>query len=169
METVTSEERTDIVNSSFAGDGTVYSSQRIVDVNPNGPVRTTARQTETSTADPYAVPREGTLRVQGFIYFLFGVVEGLIAIRLVLTLLGANPAAGFSRVIHGVTAPFLAPFVGLFGTVHFGGRAFEVNSVVAIFVSALIAWVLARAVELVQGETRSDGRTTSSQFDTQTR
>jgi uncharacterized protein YggT (Ycf19 family) len=169
METVTSEERTDIVDSSVAGDGTVYPGQRLVAVNPNGRVRTTARQTETFTGDPYAMRREGTLRVQGVIYFLFGVVEGLIAIRFVLPLLGANPAAGFSQVIRSITAPFLAPFVGLFGAVHSGGRVFEVDALVAIFVCALIAWVLARAVGLIMGETRWGTRTTSSQFDTQTR
>ena len=41
---------------------------RPLDVNASGPARTTAHQTETFTSDPYAVRREGTLRVQQGIY-----------------------------------------------------------------------------------------------------
>ena len=113
--------------------------------------------------------REGTLRVQGGIYLLFGILEGLLAIRFVLPLLGANPAAGFAQFIYRITGPFIAPFVGLFGTARFEGSVFEVNPLVAIFVYALIAWVLVKAVGLVMGDTRRGVRTTSSQVDTRSR
>ena len=169
MDTVTREQRTDVVNDSVAGDGTVYSGPRVVDVNSNGLARTTAHQTETFTGDPYAVRREGTLKVQGLIYLLFGVLEGLLAIRFALPLLGANQAAGFAQFIYGITGPFLAPFVGLFGTARFGGSVFEVNLLVAMLVYALIAWVLVKAVGLVMGTTRRGVHTTSSEVDTQTR
>ncbi|MGB4803504.1 MAG: hypothetical protein WBV59_12665, partial [Anaerolineae bacterium] len=76
-------------------------------VSTSAPARTTAQQTETFTSDPYAVRREGTLRVQNGIYLLFGILEGLLAIRFVLPLLGANPAAGFAQFIYSVTKPFL--------------------------------------------------------------
>ena len=169
MDTVKREERTDVVNSNVADNGTVYSGPRVVDVNPNGLAGTTAHQTETFTGDQYAVRREGTLRVQRLIYLLFGILEGLLAIRFVLPLLGANPAAGFAQLIHSITGPFLAPFVGLFGAARFGGSVFEVNPLVAILVYALIAWVLVTAVGLVMGDTRRGVHTTSSQVDTQTR
>ena len=142
---------------------------RPVDVSTGGPARTTAHQTETFTSDPYAVRREGTLRVQKGIYLLFGILEGLLAIRFVLGLLGANPAAGFAQLIFSITRPFLAPFVGLFGQPRFEGSVFEVNALVAILVYALIAWVLVKVVGLVLGETRRGVRTTSSQIDTRVR
>ena len=142
---------------------------RPVDVSPSGPARTTAHQTETFTSDPYAVRREGTLRVQKGIYLLFGILEGLLAIRFVLPLLGANPDAGFAQFIDKITRPFLAPFVGLFGTARFEGSVFEVNPLVAILVYALIAWVLVKAVGLVLGDTRRGVRTTSNQIDTRVR
>ena len=173
METVTREERTDVVNSGVAGDGTAYgtaySEPRVVDVNSNRPVRATEHRTETFTGDPYAVRREGTRRVQGLIYLLFGILEGLLAIRFVLPLLGANSAAGFSQFIYSITAPFLAPFQGLFGAARFEGGVFEVNPLVAILVYALIAWVLVKAVGLLAGETRRGVHTSSSQVDMQTR
>ena len=169
MDTVRREERTDVVNSNFADNGAVYSGPRVVDVNPNRLARTTAHQTETFTGDPYPVQSEATLRVQGGIYLLLGILEGLLAIRFVLPLLGANPAAGFAQFIYSIAGWFLAPFVGLFGTARFDGSVFEVNPLVAMLVYALIAWVLVTAVGLVMGDTRRGVHTTSSQVDTQTR
>ncbi len=103
------DEHTEVVSSNAADVG-------LGNMSTSDPVRTTAHQTETFTGDPYAVRREETLRVQRGIYLLFGVLEGLLAIRFVLPLLGANPAAGFAQLIYSITKPFLAPFVGLFGT-----------------------------------------------------
>ena len=110
-----------------------------VAVSTSGPAHTTAHQTETFTSDPYAVRREGTLRVQGVIYLLFGILEGLLAIRFVLPLLGANPDSGFAQLVYSITKPFLAPFVGLFGPARFEATVFEVDTLVAILVYALIA------------------------------
>ncbi len=139
---------------------------RTVDVSTSDPAHTTAHQTETFTSDPYAVRREGTLRVQNGIYLLFGILEGLLAIRFILPLLGANTDAGFAQFIYSITKPFLAPFVGLFGTGRFGGGVFDVSPLVAILVYALIAWVLVKLVGLVTGDTWRGVRTTSSQIDT---
>jgi len=166
VDTVRSETRTDVVSTGVAGDGTVYSGPPAVNVNPNGSASTTAHQTETYTSDPHAVRREGTRRIQGGIYLVFGILGGLLTIRFFLALLGANPAAGFTQFIYGITKPFLAPFVGLFGTARFGGSVLDVSPLVAIIVYALIAWVLVKAVGLVMGDSRRGVRTTSSQIDT---
>ena len=121
-----------------------------------------AYQTETFTSDPYAVRREQAIKIQKGIYLLFGILEGLLGIRFVLGLLGANPAAGFAQFIYGMTGPFIAPFVGLFGQPHFQGSVFEFNSLVAILVYALIAWVLVKIVWLMIGDSRRGVRTTTS-------
>jgi uncharacterized protein YggT (Ycf19 family) len=169
MDTVRSEARTDVVNTGVPDDGTVYSDLPAVDVTPNGSARTTAHQTETYTSDPHAGRRERARRIQGGIYLLFGILEGLLAIRFFLALLGANPAAGFTQFIYSITKPFLAPFVGLFGTTRSGGSVLDVSSLMAIIVYSLVAWVLVKAVELVMGDSRSGVRTTSSQIDTRVR
>ena len=169
MDTVRSETRTDVVNTGVAGNGTVYSGPPAVNVNPNGSASTTAHQTETYTSDPHATRREGTRRTQDGIYLLFGILEGLLAIRFFLALFGANPAAGFAQVIYTATKPFLAPFVGLFGTARFGGSVLDVSPSVAIIVYAVIAWVLVEAVGLVIGDSGRGVRTTSSQIDTRVR
>ena len=82
-------------------------------------------------------------------YLVFGIIEGLLAIRLVLKLLGANPQAGFTNFIYGLTDFFMAPFRNLLpavGTGSSSGAVLETSVVVAIIVYALIGWVLARLI-----------------------
>jgi hypothetical protein len=126
----------------------------------------TAERTEAVVADPYAKRRDTAYRVRQAIYLIFGIVEGLIAIRFVLRLLGANAEAGFASFIYGITAPLLAPFVGLFGTPQFNGSVLELHAIVAIIVYALVAWGLAKLAWLLVGETRSGVRTRSRTVDT---
>jgi uncharacterized protein YggT (Ycf19 family) len=85
-------------------------------------------------------------------YLVFGIVEGLLAIRLVLKLLGANPLAGFTNFIYGVTDFFMAPFRNLLpavGTGSSSGAVLETSVVIAIIVYALIGWVLARLIVIM--------------------
>jgi YggT family protein len=83
------------------------------------------------------------------IYAAFAVLEVLIAFRVVLKLLAANPANLFAEFIYGVTAPFVFPFQGLFVTPSSGGFVLELSSIVAIFVYMLIAYALVRLVWLL--------------------
>ena len=126
-----------------------------------------AEHVEAVATDPYAPRRGAAYKARQAIYLLFGIIEGLIAVRFILRLLGANPDAGFAAFVYGVTAPFLAPFVGLFGTPQYDGSVLELHSIVAIVVYALLAWVLAKLAWLLLGETRSGVRTSASRVDTE--
>jgi len=80
-------------------------------------------------------------------YLVFGIIEGLLLIRLVLKLLGANPQAGFSNFIYGLTDVFMVPFRNLLPTVgSSSGAVLEMSVLVAVIVYALIAWVVARLI-----------------------
>jgi YggT family protein len=121
----------------------------------------------TATAyDPYATRRQTGYRLVQAIYLIFGIIEALLVIRLVLRASGANPAAGFAQFVYGVTAPFLAPFVGLFGSPQAGGSVLEIHTIVALVVYALVAWLLGRLAWLLVGETRSAVATTASSVET---
>ncbi len=126
-----------------------------------------AEHVETVATDPYASRRGTASKARQAIYLIFGIIGGLIAIRFVLRLLGANPEAGFATFVYGVTAPLLAPFVGLFGTPQVNGSVLELHAIVAIIVYALLAWVLAKLAWLLLGETRSGVRTSASRVDTE--
>ena len=89
-------------------------------------------------------------RVTEVIYLVFGVIDVLLLIRLVLKLLAANPLAGFSKFIYGLTDVFMAPFRNLLPTVGGGsGSVFEMSTVIAIIVYALIGWALVRLVAIM--------------------
>lgn len=134
-------------------------------VTTTPPVASVDRTTATAY-DPYAPRRQASYRMVQAIYVVFGIIEALIAIRLVLRALGANPTAGFAEFVYGLTAPLLAPFIGLFGSPQSGGSVLEIHSIVALVVYALLAWLLARLAWLLFGETRSAVTTATSSIET---
>jgi hypothetical protein len=89
----------------------------------------------------------------------------LILIRFILKALGANPSAGFAQFIYGITAPLVAPFYGLFGNPSAQGSVLELHSIVALIVYALLAWLIAKLVWIVAGETRSAIKTRATQIE----
>src|SRR6267143_1579538 len=71
-------------------------------------------------------------RAMELTYPVFGIIEGLLLIRLVLKLLGANPHAGFTTFIYGLTDVFMAPFRNLLPTIgSSSGAVLEVSVLVA--------------------------------------
>jgi uncharacterized membrane protein len=125
-------------------------------------------RTESVAYDPYQGRRAAAYRVSQMIYWIFGLIIGLVAIRFLLKLLGANPAAGFADFIYGVTAILVAPFVGLFGNPQANGTVLEMQSLIAIVVYALVAWLLVRLAWIVVGEHRTAVTTHSSAVDSRT-
>ena len=115
----------------------------------------TVEKTAATVSDPYAARRLGAARVVQGIYLGFAVIEALIAMRIVLHALGANPNAGFAQLVYGLTAPLVAPFAGLFGNPQANGSVLELQSIVALVVYALVAWLLGKLAWLMLGETRS--------------
>ena len=160
------------LNHSQTGDANMTSEHREVVTPATNEVVTTstpaaAVDRTTGTAyDPYAGRRQAGYRLVQAVYLVFGVIETLIVIRIVLRALGANSQAGFAQFIYGVTAPLVAPFAGLFGNPQAGGAVLEVHSIVALIVYALLAWLIAKLVWLLVGETRSAVTTTSTSVDT---
>lgn len=87
------------------------------------------------------------------VYYILGLVEVLLAFRLVLKLLGANAGAGFTSFIYSVTGPFAAPFLSVFKVTKVEGSVFEWTTILAMFVY----WVIALGIIklLVMGKTVS--------------
>lgn len=88
-------------------------------------------------------------RAVQLVYLIFGVIDGLIAIRIILKLLGANPTAGFSNWVYNVTAFFLAPFKNILPTIGDTQSQLEMSAVLAILVYALLGWAIGRFVAIV--------------------
>jgi hypothetical protein len=76
-------------------------------------------------------------------------LEALIALRIGLKLIGANPDNPFAAFVYNVSHIFLFPFEGLVGTPAAGGMVLELSSIIAMVVFALLAWALERIVWLI--------------------
>lgn len=73
------------------------------------------------------------------VWYLLGLVEALLAFRLVLKMLGANPGAGFTNFIYSVTYPFTAPFLSVFRVTQVNVSVFEWTTLLAMFVYWAVA------------------------------
>ena len=77
------------------------------------------------------------------VWYILGVVEILLAFRFVLKLLGANPEAGFSSFVYGITYVFATPFLSVFQSSRIvAGSVFEWTTLLAMFVYWVIAFGL---------------------------
>jgi len=101
--------------------------------------------------DAYTSPSTRPLyRGTQIVWYILGILEVLLAFRFVLKLLGANPAAGFTSFIYGVTQPFAAPFLTVFRITRVEGSVFEWTTLLAMIVYWLIAIAIAKL--LVMGK-----------------
>jgi YggT family protein len=103
-------------------------------------------EVRTTQSEPEREQRIFTFKATQLVWLLFGVLEALIALRIVLKLFGANPASPVAAFLYGFTDLFLWPFAGLLGTPQASGMVLELSSVIAMLVYALIAWALERLV-----------------------
>jgi hypothetical protein len=162
------EERTDIIETQD-GEHEVHQLRddvpRTTEVYASTAPRASLDRSDTVAYDPYAGRRLAAYRLTQLVYWVFALVEGLILVRLILKVLGANPAAGLAQFIYGITTPLVAPFLGLFPNQTYQGSVLELSSVVALIVYALVAWLLGKLVWILLGESRSAVRTRSTQMD----
>jgi hypothetical protein len=90
-----------------------------------------------------------TFKVTQLIWLLLGILEALIALRIGLKLIGANPASTIVALIYGFTSLFLFPFEGMIASPSSGRIVLELSSLFAMMIYALIAWAVERTVWLL--------------------
>lgn len=110
---------------------------------------TDMRQTTTTQQEPGREQRLFSFRATQLVWLGLGLLEALLALRIVLKLIGANPDNPFASLLYGITGAFLVPFAGLTGTPSAGGMVLEVSTLIAMLVYALLAWVLERLVWVI--------------------
>jgi uncharacterized protein YggT (Ycf19 family) len=127
--------------------------------------RTTTRETTTSdpgVADPYAAPASSSVRTTDTAYtapapggatmasrivtFLFGILQALLILRIILLLLVANQGNDIVQFVMNITQPFVDPFIGMFSLNRVTADQGSVLDVAAIV--ALIGWTLIEALIL---------------------
>src|SRR5215510_7328465 len=90
--------------------------------------------------------RESVYQVVQFVWLLFGGLEGLLAIRMFLKLIGANPNSWFTALVYRLTDLFLWPFQNITLNPSFQNFVLEITSVIAMLVYALIGWAIVRLI-----------------------
>lgn len=77
------------------------------------------------------------------VWYILALIEVLLAFRFILKLLGANPLAGFTSFIYGITYLFAAPFLAVFRNSSIvQGSVFEWTTLLAM----LVYWVVALGI-----------------------
>lgn len=91
----------------------------------------------------------GNVVAKRVVYYIAGFIIALLALRLVLLLLAANQGAAFVDFVYALSGVFAWPFYGIFSyQPSYGQSTFEISTVVAIIVYALIAMGLAKLFTL---------------------
>lgn len=85
-------------------------------------------------------------RTTRFIWYIFYVIETLLVLRFALKLLGANAGAAFTQFVYTLSAPFVAPFMYVFGSPSVAGSVFELSTLLALFVYWLLAWGIVKLI-----------------------
>lgn len=113
-------------------------------VRTDGDRVTTTRAVSENSAD------RSVAKLAQIVWFIFGAIIALLTVRIVLSLLGANPANAFANFIYTLSEPLAAPFRGLLqvGEVQLGVARFELETLVAILVYALIGWGIVKLINL---------------------
>jgi hypothetical protein len=117
--------------------------------------------TKGNTSDPSVSVQSsnmatGSQTVEYLVYFFFGVIEILLAFRLILKLAGASVSSAFVGFVYGVSGLFVLPFEGIFRKGYTQGletiSVLEPSTVVAIFVYIVLAWGIVRLIRIFSGE-----------------
>jgi uncharacterized protein YggT (Ycf19 family) len=85
------------------------------------------------------------------IWFLTGLLLVGLVLRFVFKATGANAASSFVRFVYNSTAAFVAPFRGIFTDSVSGNNVFEVSTLIAIVVWALVAFFVTWLLGILLG------------------
>jgi len=90
--------------------------------------------------------RVATFKITQMIWLLLGLLEAVIALRVLFKLIGVNGENAFAALLYNVTNLFVAPFASLVGAPAVGNMVLEISSIIAMIVYLLIAWAFERIV-----------------------
>jgi uncharacterized protein YggT (Ycf19 family) len=104
------------------------------------------RPADTVVERPVAAGPSPLETARRLVWLLFGILQALILIRIVLLLLNANEGNDIVNFVVSITDPFVEPFRGMFQLDQVNGRSGSVLDVAAIV--ALVGWTLVEALIL---------------------
>ncbi len=120
----------------------------------DGDMAQTTKEVSDTTDDGVRSVSYAETLAERIIWFAAGILLALLALRFILSLLGANRGNGFANFIYDASHPFVAPFFNLFNynVINYGVSRFEVYTLFAVLVYAIAAWILAELVTIGRRE-----------------
>jgi len=95
-----------------------------------------------------------TFKATQAVWLLLGILEGLLALRVLLKLIAANPSSPIAAFIYAATNLFLTPFSGLTSTPSAGGMVLEIPTLFAMLIYGLIGWAVEKIIWLILSRPR---------------
>lgn len=90
------------------------------------------------------------------VYYLFSIVSVILAFRFGLALFGVSRANSFADFVFSISWPLVEPFFGLFGyRPAYGTSKFELYTLLAMAIYAVIAWWLVSFARLLYSDERA--------------
>ncbi len=88
--------------------------------------------------------------ILSLVNFIFGLIELILLVRIVLELFAANAGAPFVAWIYDLSGSLLYPFRGIFPSPTLrGGFILDISAIVALLVYALIAYFITEIIRYV--------------------
>ena len=94
--------------------------------------------------------KKAIFRSYQVIWYILGVIEVLLAFRMILKFLGASTFSGFTNFIYAISSPFALPFSGILGTTVSSDLIFEWSTLIAMAVYAIVAYGIVALFQLVK-------------------
>jgi hypothetical protein len=127
---------------------------RVETVAPEQVVKTTTSvvppQVRTEHPQQIFEKKRAIFRMNQIIWYLLAVIEVLLAFRVSLKAIGANPQSFFVSFIYSVSDLFALPFRGIIPTASSGASVFEWSTIIAAIVYALIAYGIIHLIHLIK-------------------
>jgi len=128
-------------------------SKTVLD-NPTGNESKPVMATQVKTA------ATSSQTIEYLIYFFFGLLDVLLAFRIVFKLAGASSTSAFVGFIYGITGLFILPFEGIFSRGISKGletsSVLEPAALVGLVVYIFLAWGIVKLVRIFSGEQQAD-------------
>jgi YggT family protein len=105
---------------------------------------------ENNRAVEAANQNSAVARMVNIVYYLFGIVELVLVIRVLLHLVAANSGNAFANFVDTISYPFVVLFSTLVQNPVLGSTSvLEITTIIAMVVWAVVAWLVARLVWLL--------------------
>ncbi|MCJ7826156.1 YggT family protein [Patescibacteria group bacterium] len=94
--------------------------------------------------------KKAIFRTYQVIWYILGIIEVVLAFRILLKLLGANSQSGFTSFIYAISNPFALPFAGILGITDISEMILEWSTLIAMAVYAIVAYGIVMLFQLIK-------------------